>query len=73
MPLLQTRDEASWPRGHPDQGARPTRHLPVTVPVPFFMKFRGPMAHPTRRHKPIVCPTVGLFNIDTNRLAVQTS
>ena len=28
---------------------------PVSVPAQFFMKFRGPKAHPNRRHKPIVC------------------
>jgi hypothetical protein len=31
--------------------------LPLSVGTPFFMKFRGPKAHPNRRPKAIVCPT----------------
>jgi hypothetical protein len=33
-------------------------HAFVMMPLgQFFMEFRGPKAHPNRRHKPIVCPT----------------
>jgi hypothetical protein len=31
--------------------------LPLSVGTPFFMKFRGPKAHPNRPHKAMVCPT----------------
>src|SRR5665811_1261144 len=40
-------------------GYQPAPQNLVRQPTPaqFFMKFRGPKAHPNRRHKPIVCPT----------------
>jgi hypothetical protein len=31
--------------------------LPLRVGTPFFMKFRGPKAHPNRPRKAMVCPT----------------
>src|ERR1039458_9844512 len=37
----------------------PTRfHLPVRAPAQFFMKFRGPAAHPNRPRFAMACPTV---------------
>ena len=38
-------------------------------PWQFFMSFRGPKAHPNRRHKVIVCPT-SLTQFDAVALAV---
>ena len=44
IPLARQRDEAS----HADQGVRPTI-CTVSVAARFFMKFRGPKAHPNRQ------------------------
>ena len=45
--------------------AKPTSPLPPLPGCQFFMKFRGPKAHPNRPQKTMACPTqpgpAGLF------------
>src|SRR5665647_1498582 len=45
--------------GNPCQScqSRGRSWVAMKSPGQFFMSFRGPKAHPNRRHKPIVCPT----------------
>ncbi len=58
--------------------AKPTSPLPPLPGCQFFMKFRGPKAHPNRPQKAMACPTLPaasklLKEFRAERSAVRTS